>query len=138
MFIFLLLIIEIIFLLKQYLNDVEFKDLDWNFLHFFSFKINKQVVSTASPLPPITNVCTFSRIDLMKKRILDKNKQVIEPSDIKYDTNGNLVSGGIDCSTCDEYTYKTIKGCNTLRYDAMYSGTGTGLCTSVGFPNKCN
>jgi hypothetical protein len=73
----------------------------------------------------------------MKKRITDSKDKIVEPTDIKYDENGNVVSGGIECDTCGDYKYKTIKGCNTLRYDAMYSGTGTGLCTSVGFPEKC-
>jgi hypothetical protein len=73
----------------------------------------------------------------MKKRIIDKKNKVVEATDIKYDQYGNVISGGIDCSTCGDYKYMTFKGCNTLRYDGMYSGIGTGLCTSVGFPEKC-
>jgi hypothetical protein len=138
-FIFLLISIEVIFIINQLLGGTLFKDLDWNFLNWFSKKKKIKVDSSSAPAPApaLKNVCTFSRLDLMKKRIIDKDKKIVEPSDIKYDTNGNVVSGGIDCDSCGDYKYMTIKGCNTLKYDSIYSGTGTGLCTSVGFPDKC-
>jgi hypothetical protein len=139
--IFLVLVIEAYHILQQYLKGVKFSELDWNLLNLFFPKkgaSDKSTTASAPPPPPLQNVCTFSYIDLMKKRIVNKDNKVVEPSDIKYDQYGNVVSGGIDCTTCANYKYRTLKGCNTLRYDAMYSGTGTGLCTSVGFPDKCN
>jgi hypothetical protein len=138
--IFLFILIEAYHILQQYLKGIKFSDLDWNFLNLFFPKKGQRGSGEAvapPPPPPLKNVCTFSYIDLMKKRIVDKNNKVIEPSDIKYDQYGNVTSGGIECDTCGNYKYRTFKGCNTLRYDAMYSGTGTGLCTSVGFPDKC-
>lgn len=137
---FLLLIVEVFYILQQYLKGIKFSDLDWNFLNLFFPKKSSNMSSAPvapPPPPPLKSVCTFSYIDLMKKRIIDKENKVVEPSDIKYDENGNVISGGIECDTCGNYKYRTIKGCNTLRYDALYSGTGTGLCTSVGFPDEC-
>lgn len=140
LFVFLLIMIEVYYILQQYVPGMKFSDLDWNFLNLFREKkksVSSSESAPAPPPPPLENACTFSRLDLMKKRIVDKDNKVVEPSDIKYDIYGNMVSGGVDCAACGNYKYKTFKGCNTLKYDALYSGSGTGLCTSVGFPEKC-
>ena len=105
--------------------------IDLDLRNAFKSVVDQMDLSKPTQQAPVPrNVCTFSRIDLLKGRILDDKKQVV-----KYEEDSIK---NIDCDTCKNYTYKTDKGCNKLLYDMLYSGTGLGICSSsLSYPTKC-